>query len=57
LAELQLALETIDRTGKRVVALAGREVQESLVMPELGLSDLPYARYVRPYFAPADRLM
>lgn len=55
LAELQFAFDTINRTGKRAVALAGREVQESLVMPELGLAELPYAGYIRPYFARPDR--
>lgn len=55
LAELQLAFDTINRTGKRAVALAGRQVQESLVMPDLGLADLPYAGYVRPYFERPDR--
>lgn len=55
LAELQLAFDTINRTGKRAVALAGREVQASLVVPDLGLAELPYAGYVRPYFARPDR--
>ena len=55
LAELQFAFDTINRTSRRVAAMAGREVQESLVMPDLGLADLPYARYVRPYFERPDR--
>ena len=55
LAELQFAFDTINRTSKRAVALAGREVQESLVMPDLGLAELPYAGYVRPYFERPDR--
>ena len=55
LAELQFAFDTINRTGKRAVALAGREVQESLVMPDLGLAELPYAGYLRPYFERPDR--
>jgi len=55
LAELQFAFDTINRAGKRAVAVAGREVQESLVMPDLGLSELPYAGYVRPYFERPDR--
>lgn len=49
-ADLQLAFDTISRTGKRAVGLAGREVQESLAMPDLGLAELPYAGYIRPYF-------
>ena len=55
LAELQLAFDTINRTGKRAVAMAGREVQESLVMPDLGLAELPYAGYIQPYFQRPDR--
>jgi len=55
LVELQFAFDTINRTGKRAVALAGREVQESLAMPDLGLTALPYAGYVRPYFERPDR--
>ena len=55
LAELQLAFDTINRTGKRAVAVAGREVKESLAMPDLGLAELPYAGYVRPYFERPDR--
>ncbi|HKL50423.1 MAG TPA: hypothetical protein VJ902_05450 [Wenzhouxiangellaceae bacterium] len=55
LAELQFAFDTINRTGKRAAAKAGREVQQSLVMPDLGLSELPYAGYVRPYFERPDR--
>jgi len=55
LAELQVAFDTLNRTGKRAVAMAGREVQESLVMPDLGLAELPYAGYVRPYFERPDR--
>jgi len=35
--------------------LAGREVRESLVIPDLGLAELPYAGYVRPYFERPDR--
>jgi len=57
LADFQLALDTIDRTGKRAMALAGREVQESFVMPELDLSELPYAGYIKTYFERPDRLM
>lgn len=49
-ADLQLALDTISRTGKRAVAMAGREVQDSIAMPDLGLAELPYAGYIRPYF-------
>jgi len=55
LAELQLAFDTINRTGKRAVAMAGREVQASLVVPDLGLAELPYAGYLRPYFERPDR--
>lgn len=55
LAELQFAFDTINRTGKRAAALAGREVHESLVMPDLGLTELPYAGYIRPYFERPDR--
>ncbi len=55
LAELQLAFDTINRTGKRAGVLAGREVRESLVIPDLGLAELPYAGYVRPYFERPDR--
>jgi len=55
LAELQFAFDTINRTGRRAVVLAGREVQESLVMPDLGLAELPYAGYVRPYLKRPDR--
>jgi len=55
LAELQFAFDTINRTGKRAVAMAGREVQASLAMPDLGLAELPYAGYIRPYFERPDR--
>lgn len=55
LAELQFAFDTINRTGKRAVTMAGREVQESLAMPDLGLAELPYAGYIRPYFERPDR--
>jgi len=57
LIELQLAFDTINRTGRRAVAMAGREVQESLAMPDLGLAKLPYAGYIRPYFERPDRLL
>lgn len=55
LAELQFAFDTINRTGKHAVAMAGREVQQSLAMPDLGLAELPYAGYIRPYFERPDR--
>ena len=55
LAELELALETLDATGRRAVAIAGREVSGSLKMPDLGLDELPYAEYVRPYLSRDDR--
>lgn len=54
IAELRLAINTISATGRHAVALAGREVSESLVMPELGLGELPYAGYVRPLFEISD---
>lgn len=55
LVELQFAFDTINRTGKRAVAMAGREVQASLAIPDLGLAELPYAGYVRPYLERPDR--
>jgi len=55
LAELELALETLNATGRRAVAIAGREVSGSLTVPDLGLDELPYAEYVRPYLSRGDR--
>jgi hypothetical protein len=46
-AELGLALNTINDAGRRAVALAGHKVSRSLVVPELGLAELPYADVVR----------
>ena len=54
MAELELALETLDATGRRAVAIAGREVSGSLKVPDLGLDELPYAEYVRPYLSRGD---
>lgn len=55
LAELGLALNTINRTGRRAVAIAGREVSRSLTLPDLGLDELPYAGVVRGTLTPARR--
>lgn len=55
MAELGVALNTINRTGRRAVQLAGREVSRSLVMPELGLAELPYADLVRSTLEPKTR--
>ncbi|MEX2499567.1 MAG: hypothetical protein WD397_11925 [Wenzhouxiangellaceae bacterium] len=55
MAELQLAFETLNATGHRAATLAGRELSESLTVPDLGLSELPYAGYIRPYFERRDR--
>jgi len=55
LAQLELALDTLHATGRRAVAIAGREVSGSLAMPDLGLEQLPYADYVRPYLVRDDR--
>ena len=55
MAELELALETLNATGRRAVAIAGREVSGSLTVPDLGLNELPYAEYVRPYLSRGDR--
>lgn len=55
MAELELALETLGATGRWAVAIAGREVSDSLKAPDLGLDELPYAEYLRPYFPPPDR--
>lgn len=55
MAQLELALETLDATGRRVAAIAGREVSGSLAVPDLGLAELPYAEYVRPYLVRRDR--
>ncbi len=55
MAQLALALETLDATGRRVAAIAEREVSGSLAVPDLGLDELPYAEYVRPYLARRDR--
>ncbi|MGK7295376.1 MAG: hypothetical protein ACNS61_06030 [Candidatus Wenzhouxiangella sp. M2_3B_020] len=51
-AELGLALNTINDAGQRAVALAGRKVSRSLVVPELGLAELPYADVVRTALRP-----
>jgi hypothetical protein len=53
LAELGLALNTINRTGRRAVGIAGRSVSSSLTLPELGLDELPYAGLVRATLEPA----
>lgn len=55
MAQLELALETLNATGRRAVAIAGREVSGSLALPDLGLDELPYAEYVRPYLVRRDR--
>lgn len=55
LADLKLALDTINRSSKRAVLIAGREVQQSLAAPDLGLAELPYAGYIQPYFERRDR--
>lgn len=57
LAELQFAFDTINRTSRRALAMTGRELQDNLVMPELGLTELPYAGYVQPYLERRDRLL
>jgi len=54
MAQLELALETLNATGRRAAAIAGRELSGSLVVPDLGLSDLPYAEYVQPYLQRRD---
>jgi hypothetical protein len=54
-AELGLALNTINRTGRRAVAIAGREVSRSLALPDLALDELPYAGVVRRTLAPGRR--
>jgi hypothetical protein len=53
LAELGLALSSLERAGRRAVALAGREVSTSLRRPDLGLAELPYAQWVRSALQPA----
>jgi len=55
MAELELALATLNATGRRAVDIAGREVSGSLKVPDLGLDELPYAEYIRPYFERPDR--
>ena len=47
LAELGLALATLEQAGRRAMVLAGRQVSSSLRRPDLGLAELPYADAVR----------
>jgi len=44
LAELQLALTTLNEAGRRTARITGREVSDHLALPPLGLAELPYAR-------------
>lgn len=45
--ELRLALTTIDRTSRRALGTAGREVGEHLRFPVIGLEQLPYGHLLR----------
>lgn len=54
IAELGLALHTINDAGQRAVALAGRQVSRSLAVPDLGLAELPYADVVRTALRPGS---
>ncbi len=51
--DLQLALATLESSARRTSAIAGRELADSLVLPNLELDDLPYAPQLRQWIEPA----
>lgn len=53
LAELQLALNTLDDSLKRTRLIAGRELASSLDVSSLEIDNLPYGRQVREWIQPA----
>ncbi len=53
LAELQVALATLDDSLKRTRLIASREVVSSLSAPNFEIDDLPYGRQVRQWIQPA----
>ncbi len=55
MAELGLALSTIHDAGRRAAHLTGRGVSRGLVVPRLGLAELPYADWLQRTFQPVPR--
>jgi DNA-directed RNA polymerase specialized sigma24 family protein len=53
LAELQLALDTLDDSIRRTRLITGRELASSLSVPTIEIDDLPYGRQVRDWIQPA----
>ena len=53
--DLQLALATLESSARRTSAIAGRELADSLVLPNLKLDDLPYAPQLRQWIEPAPQ--
>lgn len=53
--DLQLALATLESSARRTSVIAGRELAESLTLPNLKLEDLPYAPQLRQWIEPAPK--